>query len=118
MRNEIVIRAGDIVERLYFLKHGRWHVINKKCQFVISILKKRSFFGDYQILLNLRSNFHLVTAPKFKYNMCLYLEADYFNKLCRESPKTHTFMVERALLRRNHFRNEELRYITSHKEEI
>ncbi len=48
---------------------------------VVSILGEGSFFGDYQILLKLYSNFDYITSPEVE-TSCLSISENRFDKIC------------------------------------
>mmetsp|Transcript_9461 Transcript_9461/g.8994 ORF Transcript_9461/g.8994 Transcript_9461/m.8994 type:complete len:235 (+) Transcript_9461:181-885(+) len=93
---------------MYFLHKGNFILVDKDHQFVVTTLQAQAFYGDYQILLGFNNNYTLLTGPR-QHNWCLSIKAAYFTKICAEFPKTRTFMIERAIMRRNHFRKMEKR---------
>ena len=48
---------GRSFECLYLIYDGRVDVIDSTERFIISTLPKGSFFGDYNILFNVKNNF-------------------------------------------------------------
>ena len=53
--NEIIGR-GDIVESLFLIEKGTVDILDQKNGEYLAQLNKSNFFGDYQILLNIKSN--------------------------------------------------------------
>ena len=50
MRNDIVIRAGEVAEEFYIIKQGRVEVLAYDGKTVIGILEKGSYFGEIGLL--------------------------------------------------------------------
>eukprot|EP00347_Sterkiella_histriomuscorum_P000928 403373987 len=69
----------------------------------IAILPEGSFFGDYQILFNIASNYDFYTMNVGD-TWLMSISAEQFLESCDDFPGYHQFISQRALLRRNHFR--------------
>eukprot|EP00347_Sterkiella_histriomuscorum_P006194 403353701 len=74
----------------------------------ITILPLGSFFGDYQILFNLPSNYSFQSFSSYQ-TLCMTISAHKFLQICEQFPKFHSFLCQRALMRRNHFKMEEFK---------
>ena len=62
--DETVISPGKAVECLYLIDQGIVNIIDNTQRFVIAMLSHGSFFGDYNLLLNVNSNFEYRVGPK------------------------------------------------------
>lgn len=80
-------------------------------------LPKYSFFGDYQILFDLRANYSIKVTGKEEYGpdtvfskqektFCLCVNKDIFEHLCTQYPKSKYMIQQRALERRRVFMEE------------
>jgi len=68
-------------------------------------LHEGSFFGDYQILFEMHSNFSYVADPSAKEDTwCMSCNKDTFLMALVEFPNYQEFLTNRALMRRNHFK--------------
>ncbi len=63
----------------------------------ISLLAKGSFFGDYQILLNLASSYDFIAYSRTEEIICMNIDAKKFLEICNEFPEFHTFLSSRGL---------------------
>mmetsp|Transcript_6488 Transcript_6488/g.5792 ORF Transcript_6488/g.5792 Transcript_6488/m.5792 type:complete len:175 (-) Transcript_6488:303-827(-) len=109
--NTEMVKAGDKMVNLFFLYKGSWTVVEKSRKYAFLTLPQQSFFGDYQVLLNLKSSYYLMTGETPQTSLVFSLDGQYFLDLCDEFPIAKKFMTFRALLRRNHFKNEEKRVL-------
>ena len=55
--DKVIVRFNQSVEEIFFIKHGQVRVLDKTACNDFLILPEKSWFGDYQVLLQLRSNF-------------------------------------------------------------
>ena len=62
--DEIVISAGKLFDYLYLIDEGAVNIIDNTQKFVIATLPEGSFFGDYNILFNVKSNFDYSVVKK------------------------------------------------------
>ncbi len=56
---------------------------------IISILGEGSFFGDYQVLLSLFSNFDFISSHEHIETFCMSIKQSSFLEICDEFPKFH-----------------------------
>lgn len=67
------------------------------------LLPQYSFFGDYQVLHDLRSNIIFKTSSKFKETRFMCVKKSKFLELCSLFPQTEENLRARSLERRLHF---------------
>jgi len=92
--------------------------------FCLTLLPEGSWFGDYEIFMNMKSQYtyvattdmsredHAVCADPVedKRVMLFNIPKDKFRVLLNEFPNANSFFFSRAIMRRNTFRNIELIY--------
>lgn len=102
-----IIAYGDIADALYFVQEGLVYGRLEEREEVF-YLEAGSWFGDYQIFLNLRSNFSycaksdIVTLIYIKRNKLIELLSDY--------PQIRSRFQKRAVARRKAFIDHEFYY--------
>jgi len=116
--DQVVIPHRSTVKEMYFIKMGIVEVFNSETDEIennkpILYLPKYSYFGDYQILYNLKSNLRFKTIKKFPedlrgplqdqliYFMCV--KAEKLNEFCELFPQTAENIKRKALERRRRF---------------
>lgn len=57
-----ICKAGDVPQDVYLIESGQVNVIDSTGMFIIAVLKAGSFFGEYQVLHALSSNFEYRTG--------------------------------------------------------
>ena len=122
-KDEKLIQRGDTVDHIYFLHFGCARLYGylerpgqDTIRFKVMTLKKGSWFGDYNIMLNLPSNWDLVgggdneRSNKKKPiglpldNIMVYtLEASFLRDILNEYPTFRAFIVNRSVLRKQYF---------------
>lgn len=121
-KNDYLIKKDQYVDFLYFLYVGVAHLhgfpeINGKTYRVnVATLKKGSWFGDYQIMVNVPSSWDLMAGgdhefdntkkPKGmpKEHILVYtVHKDSLRKIMDRYPNFRSFLITRALTRRTYF---------------
>ena len=120
-RGHILIRQGKEVDNLIFINEGCLHIYGyhefkeqEMLRFKAVTLPKGSWFGDYQILLNLTTNWDIeagINSSKRGQNnlpadmMQVYeLPADDFRNISDQYPEIRKFILIRSLVRRAYFK--------------
>ena len=117
--DETIIEPGQVIKYLRFVSQGSCMIYGKdnvmdKNEFFVCKLPQGSWFGDYQILLNLKCQWRLVAhmkkakqvydtnADKYMIQM-LTLKDKTFLKILQEYPELRRNILKRATVRRAHF---------------
>jgi hypothetical protein len=67
----------------------------------ISEYRERSFFGDYQIMLNIKPMYdYIATSSNGSNTWCMSINGEKFLKLCNSFPDFRSFMLVRGMQRR------------------
>ena len=98
----IIINRGDIVENLYLIEKGIVEVFDSYNGEYLAQLERYNHFGDYQILLNVKSNVWFM-AEISKNVIWFYLQKERFIKLLNDYSGHMQFYLERALSSRRFF---------------
>ena len=122
--DEVIIPARKPVEQLIIIEHGDCNlygfspsredktVMEKN---IVVRLPRRSWYGEFQILLNLDSSFQLEAGEVSRKHQkrtgffedilikVYLLPANVLLKLCDEYPQFRRFLLLRATMRRTHF---------------
>jgi signal-transduction protein with cAMP-binding, CBS, and nucleotidyltransferase domain len=77
----IIIKNGGAVEDMYFLMKGEVSVVDGKGEDELTRLKSGSFFGDYQILFGLISNF-IFQGSVDSETTCMSISKEKFLHIC------------------------------------
>jgi len=86
--NRIVINTGEKVSELMFIKEGGFRLQERHGIHDFLILPPLSFFGDYQILFQLKSNM-VVRALKGNENtICMCVSKKVLKKVLKQYPRS------------------------------
>ena len=77
-----IINRGEQMDSLYLIEEGIVAVTEHKYGYPLAFLPRFSFFGDYQVLLNIWSNVSF-TASLNKKVIWFWLDKDIFTILCK-----------------------------------
>lgn len=97
-----VVEIGKEVFSIYFIYKGTI-TVNAEGEEELTCLPSGSFFGDYQILFDLKSNYEFMSTVEDE-TWCMTVPKDEFIEICEEFPQFHAFLTQRALTRRNYFK--------------
>ena len=110
-----------MLDFFYLIDEGVVNIIDNTQRFVIAKLSRGSFFGDYNLLFNVKSNFEYRVGPKSELqksesntmfndsNISTYrtqffvISKQDFIHITDDFPEYTIFLRERAILRRAHF---------------
>ena len=127
---QTIVHAGSYFNELCFIQKGKVIVMDLFSRFNITTLVKGSFFGDYQILFGVPSNFEFVANYLWKNKReddekessyatwLLTCEKKRFLKIMSNFPEFELFLRYRAELRRAHWHKIELEYEQSLAEHL
>lgn len=120
---ELIVQRGDFVSSLHFLYFGVGHLYgffeynDEQLRTKVVTLKKGSWFGDYQIMLNTRSTWDLEAGDDSEFNgrkrpkampsnhvMVYSITAEKLKKILDKYPTFRSHVVTRSVLRRSHYR--------------
>ena len=101
--DQIIIPYGQRFNEMYFIIKGGVSLYNKYMIHDFMFLPQYSFFGDYQILYDLKTNivFKTASSPNDTFFMCVNKKV--FLNLCELYPLTGENIRIRSLERRSHF---------------
>ena len=102
-----IIQYGEMADALYFIKEGIVYARLEEREEVFYI-EEGSWFGDYQIMLNLRSNFSF--CAKSDIVTLIYIKRNKLNELLSDNPLINKLMQRRAIHRRKAFIEHEFHY--------
>ncbi len=88
---------------IYFIKHGLVHVLDRAAQWQVVSYEAGGYFGDFQILLDLKSDFSYRTG-NIGSTVLYKLKADKFLQLLELYPEQADFYKMRALHRYHHLK--------------
>jgi len=100
--NVKIVEVGKEVFSMYFIYKGSV-TVNTEDGTELTVLPSGSFFGDYQVLFGLKSNFEFISHPDDE-TWLMTVPKDQFIEVCEEFPQFHAFLTQRALVRRNYFK--------------
>ena len=122
-----MIERETEVDQLYFLYVGVAHIYGymeiegELLRYKIVTLKKGSWYGDFQILLDISPDYELEAGGENEYNikhvpkgmfkdqiMVYTLDKDLFLETVNKYPQFRSFLVTRGVLRRQYFRKIQL----------
>ena len=90
-QGDYVMQPGRSFECLYLIYEGRVDVIDSTERFVITSLPSGSFFGDYNILFNVKNNFGFRAGAIQKHTENLPFYSENFSK--EEIEKSTMFYI-------------------------
>jgi signal-transduction protein with cAMP-binding, CBS, and nucleotidyltransferase domain len=91
------------VEELYFIYRGNVTIYDKKVEIPIVTLLEESYFGDIQILMNIRSNFRFRSSNE--HDTYLYtLDKKIFKMILKDFRDEKKFLTLRAQRRYHYFK--------------
>ena len=99
----IIISRGELLDKIYFIEKGEVLVKQSNDGEIIAELPTNSFFGDYQILMDTRSNVSF-EAPQDEKVICYTIDKTLFLNLVSKYPDHQQFYTERALATRRIFK--------------
>lgn len=102
-RGETLVDYRSKFNEIYFIFSGGISLFNKHRVTDFLLLPQYSFFGDYQLLYDLRSNIVFRTSQKFSKTKCMCVKRSVFIKLCEQFPHTAENLKMRSLERRSYF---------------
>ena len=79
-----VLEIGKEVFNMYFIYKGTI-TVNDKDECELSMLPSGSFFGDYQILFELKSNYEFMSTVEDE-TWCMTIPREEFIEICEEFP--------------------------------
>ena len=102
----IIVKAGKEVDHVYFIQKNKVDVVDARGIFILSTLLEGSWFGDFNVFLELKSKFTYKASDDGRQCntqvMVMMCPAKTFRDICHEYPETENWMVNRSLMRRNH----------------
>lgn len=107
-----LIQYGQKFSELYFISKGSVVLYDQQGVTPFLQLPKHSYFGDYQILFDLRANFTVKVGGIIEYDQeknkmdrtfFLCVKEGTFNELCKEFPKSKYVIQKQSLERRKVF---------------
>lgn len=108
INDSTVVEMGKKFDMFYLCyKHGV-RVKNPFMQVNITDLNESSFFGEYQILLDIVSMYDYIACSDFRgreeeqpeNTQLMTIEATKFTEICNEFPVFRSFLIQRGLQRR------------------
>lgn len=103
---------GEVIDNLYLIESGQVEVYDRNNGEQLAVLPTHGYFGDYQILLDTRSNVSFKSHTKSKV-ICYTINKDKFIRLLNAHPSHTQFFMERAMCTRRLFKR--LVIINKHK---
>ena len=100
------MKAGKEFDHVYFIQKNKVDVVDARGIFILSTLPEGSWFGDFNVFLELKSKFTYRASDggtqRNTQVMVMMCPAKTFRDICVDYPETENWMVNRALMRRNH----------------
>ena len=122
-RGNTIVKTGENMTSLIFFYSGSAHLFGsyewkgERMYFEAVTLKGGSWFGDYQAMLNVKSDWDLIAGGHKdgqedgkrargmppNHIMTYELDSEYFRKACDVYPVFRSQLISRALVRRSYF---------------
>jgi hypothetical protein len=109
-----IVEYGAKFEDFYFCYKGNVTVIDSKFVLCLTELPEESFFGDFQILLGTKSQYHYVASSNLNKHSkeqgedsstwCMTLTSSRFCRICDKFPAFRSHLTSRGIKRRAHLR--------------
>lgn len=115
LNNSKIVASSKQFHSIFFIWKGSVTIVCPSFKYQIAKLPEESFFGDYQIILNIRSEFNFIaTSPGKNSNegaqtWCMTIDSQTFTEFLEQFPATQAFMTARAIQRRAYFRKVHLK---------
>lgn len=97
------MNRGELFYKIYLISEGRVIIRDHEDDLGVIALPQFSFFGDYQLLMGVRSNVGYFSDYDGD-TVCLTIDGTIFLNNCREFNGHFDFFHERASARRKYFR--------------
>ena len=117
---DVIVDNGDKMDFCYFIVKGQCTLSgihkqgeNEYLRVPVVKLRDGGWYGDYQILLSVKSDWHLeaTAAPKKKTKgypdnaiQILKIDDETFLKICHQFPEFRKHLLQRAKIRRCHWK--------------
>lgn len=98
-----IIPYKENIDELYFIYSGAVQVFDQDQEIPLLTLIKGSYFGDFQILLKIKSNYRYMSY-KDKAVVMFTLDSEKFKSILKIHPNEKTFLTNRAKKRYLHLK--------------
>ena len=101
--DKIIVNFNKAVDEVYFIKQGQVRVFDKTGSNDFLILPQKSWFGDYQSILQLRSSFCFRAKEGDQNVVCMCVDSKTLDDAFTLFPRSKYPLLKRSLLRRKAF---------------
>ena len=101
--DKIIVNFNKSVDEVYFIKQGQVRVFDKTGSNDFLILPQKSWFGDFQVILQLRSSFCFRAYEGDQNVVCMCVDAQTLEDAFSLFPRSKYPLLKRSLQRRKAF---------------